>query len=228
MAALMPGWAAITLLTETQSHMNMLFIGTDRFFAEGLRCIVEDMYRTDCSLSFVLPENRERQLLHFESEYYDLVAVDMMSVTPETLRIYRKLLSSTKNRRMYFIDSVINYYSSLKACMVTQMPTIHKNCSLSEIISEIERVMSSHLSFSHDLNSSDALYNSHYKKISNYELDIIKSLSSGEKVKSIAHRLNKNEKAIYHQLHKIKEKIGIQRKHDFLALLRLFHFDDMR
>jgi len=203
--------------------MKILFIGADNFWAEGVRHILEDMYAESVKLVSVQTACDYVSQNNIPFEKYSFVFIDIMSCVPT---IYENLYSilNKEIEKIVFIQPLnsvsINVHSNLisKSIMISKHVAIEtlKIKLMTPCAFEENNLTRSHYHQS-NFRQSRAITNAD-------ELEVIRMMSSGDKIKDIAMRMNKSDKAIYHLISKIRLRMGFKSKHEFLFFLSTFKF----
>ncbi|EKS6928400.1 MULTISPECIES: helix-turn-helix transcriptional regulator [Enterobacter] len=201
--------------------MVILFIGADNFWAEGVRHILEETYSE--SVKLVSIHNACDSVNHNALFYrrYDFVFIDMMSYVPA---LYGNLYNILKNakEKIVFIQPSNSTGVNIHSTLVSKSITISRYMAI-ELLKV--KLMSPCVCKENDLIPHNH-YQSSFKRskaiMNAFELEVIRSISAGASVKDVAIRMNKSDKTIYQLLSRIKMRMGIKSKHEFLYFLSSF------
>ncbi|WP_447858770.1 helix-turn-helix transcriptional regulator [Enterobacter ludwigii] len=202
--------------------MKILFIGSDTFWAEGIRYLLEEAYSESIKLVSVQSAyNHVNQAEVFFGKY-DFVFIDMMSYVPA---LYWDLYSVLNNasEKIVFIQPVNSTSINVHCSLISKSITISRDMAI--------EMLKSKLTSPSACKDNNLIPHSHYlssfkrsKAIMNaFELEVIRSISSGDKVKNVAIRLNKSDKTIYQLITRVKLRMGMKSKHEFLSFLSTFN-----
>ncbi|MFH2676119.1 hypothetical protein ABK735_21890 [Enterobacter kobei] len=202
--------------------MKILFVGADNFWAEGVRYLLEDIYEETVKLVSVQDGHNFTNQTGVMFEEYHFVFVDLMSYVPALYgNLYLTLNKATE--KIVFITSVNSPFVNIHRNLRSKSIKVSKDATLQKM--KVDLLMSC-ICESNNIIPCDA-NQSGFKRtrdiMSAFELEVIRSISTGEKVKSIAIRMNKSDKSIYHLLSKIKLRMGFKSNHEFLSFLSTFN-----
>lgn len=198
--------------------MKILFIGSDNFWIEGVKNILEDEYAEKVDLVSICGDvdAAKHNVMVFEN--YDFVFIDLMSYVSAVYGTLHSLLSDVRGKIVLvnpFDSCGVNVHSSLiSQCIMVSMHMTPK---------DIKRALKVPFHFKESRLVACSHYPSSFKRtrgIKNaYEFEVIRAISVGEKVKHVATRFHKHEKTIYNLLSRIKTRMGFKSKHEFLHFL---------
>ncbi|PNK90718.1 helix-turn-helix transcriptional regulator [Serratia odorifera] len=207
--------------------MKMLFVGSDRFFAEGLKFLVDYIYKESVALRIVNQFQDDCFLLGLSGECYDFIVVDVMTVHPDFFRNLHRYSYESRGDPIYFFDSLISNLPIFSDRLMKHATIMSKESSVSLLKKQFSALSYNGGKQSIQVFLAESFRNNSIEKlITSYELSIIKLLSSGETVKQMSACLNRKEKTLYQNIYRIKKKVGVNSKHEFFKLLTLFQFED--
>lgn len=204
------------------SKMKIMFIGADNYWAEGIKYLLEDFYAETVSLVTVQTDigcNNQVDIFYFR---YDLVFIDLMSYDHV---LYRHLSPSLNKmaKKVVFIHSLnapcINFHANLMGKQIT----VSKDTTIKKVMAELMAPCSYDKNRPSCRSHNQSGFQRTRDEMNAFELEVIRSISTGEKVKSVATRMNKSDKTIYQILSRMKLRMGFKRKHDFLFFLSTFN-----
>ncbi|WP_439412551.1 helix-turn-helix transcriptional regulator [Enterobacter ludwigii] len=202
--------------------MKILFIGAATFWAEGIRYLLEDAYSESAKLVSVQSAYSHANQTEVFFGKYDFVFIDMMSYVPALYWDLYSVLNNT-SEKIVFIQPVnaasINVHSSL----ISKSITISRDMAIEMVKIKLmspcaceENNLIPHSHYPLSFKRSKAIMNA-------FELEVMRSISSGDKVKNVAIRMNKSDKTIYQLLSRVKSRMGMKSKHEFLSFLSTFN-----
>lgn len=206
--------------------MKVLFIGADNFWAEGLKYILEESYSEPVRLVTVQTDIDCIYQADILYDRYELVFIDLMSYDSV---LYRKLhpLLNNMARKIVFIHSLSSFCINFHANWVGKQITISKDITLKKMRAELMAPCAYDTNKFNSLNHNQSGFRRTHDVMNAFELEVIRSISTGEKVKSVATRMNKSDKTIYQLLSRMKLRMGFKSKHEFLLFLTTFSsFED--
>lgn len=204
--------------------MKILFIGVDKFWAEGIRSMLEDMFTKTVTLDFVQKNGDYKIQIAMTYENYDFIFIDAMSYDFFIYRMLSLTVNSSRGKIVFVISQESKEINIHHRNLMSRAIMVYRNIS----IEELKFALISPFSFESNNIFPHDYCHSNFKKrnvIKNaFELEVIRSISAGEKVKDFARRKNKSDKAIYQLLSRIKLRMGIKNKNEFLLFLSKFTF----
>lgn len=201
--------------------MKVMFIGADNFWAEGLKYILEEFFAEPVKLVTALTEvdcNYQVDILYNK---YELVFIDLMSYDSLLYRNLNPLLNNMA-RKIVFIHSLNSSCINFHANWVGKQTTISKNVTLKKLRAELVAPCAYDTNKFNSRNHNHPCLRRTHDVMNAFELEVIRSISTGEKVKSVATRLNKSDKTIYQLLSRMRLRMGFKSKHEFLLFLTTF------
>ncbi|WP_320699980.1 helix-turn-helix transcriptional regulator [Enterobacter bugandensis] len=202
--------------------MKVIFFGKDRYYAEGLCILLEELYKKQCHSVFFNFNEASLLMEKLNKTIYDLFIFDLTSYGANELRYIDRVIASQFQKRVCIIDDGIN----------NKNPLSHEWWAGQQAISKswpVVRVKNKLTKFKNEISKGAGMYcggGLKTNKINGNEIRLIMLLSHGISVKNIARRLNVSDKTLYHQISIIKRKIGLERKNQFLTFLSSFHLQD--
>ncbi len=202
--------------------MKVLFIGTDNFWAEGVKYILEELYAE--TVKFVSMQNDitcnyQSDILY---DKYDIIFIDLMSYNPiDCYKLYPLLTNITK--RVVFTHSFNSTYTNFHANLMNKRIMISKDISINKIRAKLMAPFTYSANRINCRNHHQSGLQRSYALMNDFELEVIRSISTGEKVKSVAIRMNKSDKTLYQLLSRVKLRMGFKNKHEFLFFLTTFN-----
>lgn len=201
--------------------MKVLFIGADNFWAEGLKYILEESFAEPVKLVTAQTDidcNHQVDILY---DRYELVFIDLMSYDSVLYRNLNSLLNNVA-RKIVFIHSLNSSCINFHANWVDKQITISKDVTLKKMRAELVAPCAYDSNKFNSRNHNQSGFRRTYDVMNAFEFEVIRSISTGEKVKSVATRMNKSDKTIYQLISKIKLRMGFKSKHEFLFFLTTF------
>jgi len=203
--------------------MKILFIGADNFWAEGVRHILEDMYAESVKLVSVQNACDYVSQNNISFDKYSFVFIDIMSCVPW---ISGNLYSILNNgiEKIVFIQPLNSFSINVHSNLISKSIMISKHVAIETLK---VKLMTPCALEENNLTRSNYQQSTfrHSRAITNAdELEVIRMMSSGNKIKDIAMRMNKSDKSIYHLISKIRLRMGFKSKHEFLFFLSTFKF----
>ncbi|PWI78569.1 hypothetical protein DEO48_18560 [Enterobacter sp. CGMCC 5087] len=202
--------------------MKVMFIGADNIWAEGLKYIFEESYAEPVSLVTVQTDIDCINQADILYDTYEFVFIDLMSCDSVIYRNLHPLLNDMA-RKIVFIhalnSSSINFHTNLMGKQIT----ISKDITIKKIKAELVAPCAYDTNKFNSRSHNQSGFRSTHDVMNAFELEVIRSISTGEKVKSIATRMNKSDKTIYQLLSRMKFKMGFKNKHEFLFFLTTFN-----
>lgn len=201
--------------------MKVMFIGADNFWAEGLKYILEEFFAEPVKLVTAQTEidcNYQVDILYNK---YEFVFIDLMSYDSVLYRNLNPLLNNMA-RKIVFIHSLNSSYINFHANWVGKQTTISKDITLKKMRGELMAPCAYDTNKFNSLNYNQSGFRRTHDVMNAFELEVIRSISTGEKVKSVATRMNKSDKTIYQLLSRMKLRMGFKSKHEFLLFLTTF------
>lgn len=205
--------------------MRILFIGADTFWAEGIRYLLEEAYSESVKLVSVQSAYSHVNQAEIFLGKYDFVFIDMMSYVPA---LYWNLYSVLNNasEKIVFIQPVNSTRIDVHSSLISKSIMISKHMAI--------EMLKIKLMSSCTCEEKNLIPHSHYQSsfkrpkaiMNTFELEVIRSISSGDRVKNVARRMNKSDKTIYQLLSRIKLRMGMKSKHEFLSFLSSFNSYD--
>lgn len=202
--------------------MRILFIGADTFWAEGIRYLLEEAYSESVKLVSVQSSYSHVNQADIFFGKYDFIFIDMMSYVPA---LYWNLYSVLNNasEKIAFIQPVNSTSIDVHSSLISKSITISKHMSIEMLKIKLmsycaceEKNLIPHSHYHSSFKRPKAIMNA-------FELEVIRSISSGDRVKNVARRMNKSDKTIYQLLSRIKLRMGMKNKHEFLVFLSTFN-----
>ena len=185
--------------------------------------MLEVMFAKTVTLDFV-QKNRDYKIqIAMIYENYDFIFIDTMSYDFFIYRMLSLTVNSSRGK-IVFVISQESIEINIHRNLMSRAIMVYKNISIKELKFALSSPCSleSNGIFPHDYYHSDLKKMNVIKNA--FELEVIRSISAGEKVKDFARRKNKSDKAIYQLLSRIKLRVGIKNKNDFLLFLSKFTF----
>ncbi|MCU6300204.1 hypothetical protein VB296_05300 [Enterobacter cloacae] len=202
--------------------MKVMFIGADNFWAEGLKYVLEESFAEPVKLVTVQTDidcNYEVDILY---DRYELVFIDLMSYDSVLYRNLNSLLNNMA-RKIVFIHSLNSSCINFHANWVDKQITISKDIALKKMIAELMAPCAYDTNKFNSRNHNQSGFRRTHDVMNAFELEVIRSISTGEKVKSVAKKMNKSDKTIYQLLSRMKLRMGFKSKHEFLFFLTTFN-----
>ena len=202
--------------------MRILFIGADTFWAEGIRYLLEDAYSESVKLVSVQSAYSHANQNEVFFGKYEFVFIDMMSYVPA---LYWNLYSVLNNasEKIAFIQPVNSTSIDVHSNLISKSITISKHMAIEMLKVKLmssftceEKNLIPHSQYQSSFKRPKAIMNA-------FELEVIRSISSGDRVKNVARRMNKSDKTIYQLLSRVKLRMGMKSKHEFLSFLSTFN-----
>ncbi|HHZ8843363.1 hypothetical protein JW319_06395 [Enterobacter cloacae subsp. cloacae] len=202
--------------------MKVMFIGADNFWAEGLKYVLEESFAEPVKLVTVQTDidcNYEVDILY---DRYELVFIDLMSYDSVLYRNLNSLLNNMA-RKIVFIHSLNSSCINFHANWVDKQITISKDIALKKMSAELMAPCAYDTNKFNSRNHNQSGFRRTHDVMNAFELEVIRSISTGEKVKSVAKKMNKSDKTIYQLLSRMKLRMGFKSKHEFLFFLTTFN-----
>lgn len=202
--------------------MKVMFIGADNFWAEGLKYILEEFFAEPVKLITAQTEvdcNYQFDILYNK---YELVFIDLMSYDSLLYRNLNPLLNNMA-RKIVFIHSLNSSCINFHANWVGKQITISKDITIKKMKAELVAPCAYGTNKFNSRNHNQLCLRRTHAVMNAFELEVIRSISTGEKVKSVATRLNKSDKTIYQLLSRMRLRMGFKSKHEFLFFLTTFN-----
>lgn len=202
--------------------MKVIFFGKDRYYAEGLCILLEEIYKEQCHSIFFSFNEASLLMEKLNENIYDLFAFDMTSYGANELRYIDRVIASQFQRRVCIIDDGINKKNTLSHEWWADQQAISKSWP-------VARVKNKLIKFKNQISKGVEMYHGgglKKSKINSNEIRLIILLSRGVSIKNIARRLSVSDKTLYHQVSIIKRKVGLERKNQFLTFLSSLHHQD--
>ncbi len=210
------------IVTNQVFQMKILFIGADNFWAEGVKYILEESYVETVTLVTVQTDidcNRQNDILY---DRYDFAFIDLMSYDHVLYRNLQPLLDNMA-KKIVFIHSLNASCINFHANFMDKQITVSKDTTIKKMRAELMASCAYDTTRPNGRNHNQSGFQRKRDEMNAFELEVIRSLSSGEKIKSVATRMNKSDKTIYYHLSKMKLRMGFKSKHDFLFFLTTFN-----
>ncbi|MDO0900815.1 helix-turn-helix transcriptional regulator [Enterobacter hormaechei] len=202
--------------------MKVMFIGADNFWAEGLKYILEESYAEPVRLVTVQTNIDCKYQVDILYDTYEVVFIDLMSYDSVLYRNLHPLLNNMA-RKIVFIHSLnsscINFHTNLMGKQIT----ISKDITIKKMKAELVEPCAYDTNKLNSRNHNQSCFRRTHDVMNAFELEVIRSISTGEKIKSVATRLNKSDKTIYQLLSRMKLRMGFKNKHEFLFFLTTFN-----
>ena len=202
--------------------MKVMFIGADNFWAEGLKYILEESYAEPVRLVTVQTNidcNYQVDILY---DTYEVVFIDLMSYDSVLYRNLHPLLNNMA-RKIVFIHSLNSSCINFHANLMGKQITISKDITIKKMKAELVAPCAYDTNKLNSRNHNQSCLRRTHDVMNAFELEVIRSISTGEKVKSVATRLNKSDKTIYQLLSRMRLRMGFKSKHEFLFFLTTFN-----
>ncbi|WP_248725112.1 helix-turn-helix transcriptional regulator [Enterobacter cloacae] len=202
--------------------MKVMFIGADNFWAEGLKYVLEESFAEPVKLIKAQADidcNCEVDILY---DRYELVFIDLMSYDSVLYRNLNSLLNNMA-RKIVFIHSLNSSCINFHANWVDKQITISKDIALKKMSAELMAPCAYDTNKLNSRNHNQSGFQRTHDVMNAFELEVIRSISTGEKVKSVAKKMNKSDKTIYQLLSRMKLRMGFKSKHEFLFFLTTFN-----
>ncbi|HID8743711.1 TPA: hypothetical protein ACXIV2_003308 [Enterobacter mori] len=202
--------------------MKVMFIGADNFWAEGLKYILKESYAEPVRLVTVQNDidcNYQVDILY---DTYEVVFIDLMSYDSVLYRNLHPLLNNMA-RKIVFIHSLNSSRINFHANWMGKQITISKDTTIKEMRAELMEPCAYDTNKFNNRNYNQSGFQRTRDEMNAFELEVIRSISTGEKVKSVATRLNKSDKNIYQLLSRMRLRMGFKSKHEFLFFLTTFN-----
>ena len=202
--------------------MKVMFIGADNFWAEGLKYILEESFAEPVRLVTVQTNidcNYQVDILY---DTYEVVFIDLMSFDSVLYRNLHTLLNNMA-RKIVFIHSLNSSCINFHANLMGKQITISKDITINKMKAELVAPCAYDTNKLNSRNHNHSCLRRTHDVMNDFELEVIRSISTGEKVKSVATRLNKSDKTIYQLLSRMRLRMGFKSKHEFLFFLTTFN-----
>lgn len=202
--------------------MKVMFIGADNFWAEGLKYILKESYAEPVSLVTVQTDNDCNYQVDILYDTYEIVFIDLMSYDSVLYRNLHPLLNNMAKKIM-FIHSLNSFSINFHANLIGKQITISKDITIKKMKAGLVAPCANDKNTFNSRSHTQSGFQRTHDVMNAFELEVIRSISTGEKVKSVATRMNKSDKTIYQLLSRMKFRMGFKSKHEFLFFLTTFN-----
>ncbi|HHU4070610.1 TPA: helix-turn-helix transcriptional regulator [Klebsiella quasipneumoniae] len=203
--------------------MKVVFFGKDRFYAEGLCILLENIYKEQCYSIFFNFNEASFLIDKLNKTTYDHFIFDLTSYTENELSYINRVITSQFHKRICIIDDGINNKNKLSQQWWEGQEIISKSWP-------VVRVEKQLVNYRDKISKGAEMHHKGGWKINEMncnEIMLIMLLSRGVSVKNIASSLNVSHKKLYNQISIVKKKIGLERKNQFLAFLASLYPQDV-
>lgn len=203
--------------------MKVVFFCKDRFYAEGLCILLENIYEEQCYSIFFNFNEASLLIDKLNKTTCDHFIFDLTSYTENELIYINRVITSQFPKRICIIDDGINNKNQLSQQWWAGQEIISKSWP-------VVRVEKQLVNYRNKISKGVEMHHESGWKINEMncnEIMLIMLLSRGVSVKNIASRLNVSHKKLYNQISIVKKKIGLERKNQFLAFLASLYPQDV-